>query len=103
MMRLAVGKQGQHTALNWTPPAFFAPLPGSQLAFRAVAVKERRLDDELIGRRLERSVSLRQRLFEGRDTDGEGVGSACMRCVGPGAAAGASSLLLLLQRQQVVH
>ncbi|KIZ00780.1 putative SAM-dependentmethyltransferase [Monoraphidium neglectum] len=44
--------------------------PGSQLAFRAVAVRERRLDDALVAARLERAVAMRQRLFEGADTDG---------------------------------
>lgn len=44
--------------------------PGSQIAFRAVAVKERRLDDELIARRLERAAALRRRLFDESVTDG---------------------------------
>ncbi|KAI8473438.1 MAG: S-adenosyl-L-methionine-dependent methyltransferase [Monoraphidium minutum] len=44
--------------------------PGSAIAFRAVAVKERRLDDGLVAARLERAVSLRERLFEGAATDG---------------------------------
>ncbi|GBF96339.1 pseudouridine synthase [Raphidocelis subcapitata] len=44
--------------------------PGSAIAFRAVAVRERRLDDALLAARLERAVALRERLFEGADTDG---------------------------------
>lgn len=54
-------------ARSTTPP--LAPAD-SQLAFRAVAVKERRLDADLIARRLERAAALRQRLFEGQDTTG---------------------------------
>lgn len=44
--------------------------PKSKIPFRAVAVKERRLDDALIESRLQRALSLRQRLFHNTDTTG---------------------------------
>jgi 23S rRNA G2069 N7-methylase RlmK/C1962 C5-methylase RlmI len=44
--------------------------PKSKLVFRALAVKERRLDDALIEARLQRAVALRKRLFHGQDTTG---------------------------------
>jgi 23S rRNA G2069 N7-methylase RlmK/C1962 C5-methylase RlmI len=58
-------------AHNTQPLIRHTPPPkGSQLAFRAVAVKERRLDDDLVARRLARAVELRRRLFGGQDTNG---------------------------------
>lgn len=45
--------------------------PKSKLVFRALAVKERRLDDALIASRLQRALQLRQRLFKGSQTTGE--------------------------------
>ena len=46
-------------------------------------MKERRLDDALVAARLERAVALRERLFEGADTDGGRCGGlrmhACVR------------------------
>lgn len=69
---------------------------GSAIAFRALAVKERRLDEELIAKRLERAAALRGRLFEGLDTNGAPGGggnawcdkagslrSGCVLCCGP--------------------
>lgn len=53
---------------------------GSAIAFRALAVKERRLDEELIAKRLERAAALRGRLFEGLDTNGA-PGGGVMRGV----------------------
>jgi hypothetical protein len=56
---------------NQPPPApqgFYDPL--SALAFRAVAVKERCLDETLIGARLSRAVALRRTLFGGSNTTG---------------------------------
>lgn len=44
--------------------------PKSKLVFRALAVKERRLDDALIDSRLQRALQLRQRLFKGSQTTG---------------------------------
>jgi hypothetical protein len=44
--------------------------PKSKLVFRALAVKERRLDDALIASRLQRALQLRQRLFKGSRTTG---------------------------------
>ncbi|WIA17529.1 hypothetical protein OEZ85_014360 [Tetradesmus obliquus] len=44
--------------------------PKSKLVFRALAVKERRLDDSLIEARLQRAVALRRRLFQSQDTTG---------------------------------
>eukprot|EP00882_Tetradesmus_deserticola_P027143 GHRQ01030013.1.p1 GENE.GHRQ01030013.1~~GHRQ01030013.1.p1 ORF type:complete len:115 (+),score=26.71 GHRQ01030013.1:276-620(+) len=44
--------------------------PKSKLVFRALAVKERRLDDSLVEARLQRAVALRRRLFEGQQTTG---------------------------------
>jgi hypothetical protein len=44
--------------------------PKSKLVFRALAVKERRLDDALIEARLQRAVALRKRLFQGQNTTG---------------------------------
>ena len=44
--------------------------PKSKLVFRALAVKERRLDDALIASRLQRALKLRQRLFDGSQTTG---------------------------------
>lgn len=44
--------------------------PKSKLVFRALAVKERRLDDSLIEARLQRAAALRRRLFQSQDTTG---------------------------------
>eukprot|EP00775_Hariotina_reticulata_P004315 gene4315-4568_t len=44
--------------------------PKSQLVFRALAVKERRLDDTLIQARLTRALTLRRRLFHKQETTG---------------------------------
>lgn len=45
--------------------------PKSKLVFRALAVKERRLDDALIAHRLQRALQLRQRLFKDSTTTGK--------------------------------
>lgn len=45
--------------------------PKSKIPFRALAVKERRLDDALIEGRLQRALTLRQRLFHNQDTTGQ--------------------------------
>lgn len=44
--------------------------PKSKLVFRALAVKERRLDDALIDSRLQRALRLRQQLFQDGNTTG---------------------------------
>lgn len=48
--------------------------PKSKLVFRALAVKERRLDDALIAARLQRALQLRQCLFKGSTTTGKLAG-----------------------------
>lgn len=55
--------------------------PNSQLVFRALAVKERRLDDALVEQRLNRALALRHKLFQGSDTTGDGGQRGTSPCV----------------------